>query len=277
MTSATIVIPCYNEAERLDVARFGDYLANRDGPRLLMVNDGSSDGTLMLLRRLAVDYPGRCEVINLHENSGKAEAVRQGVLAALDSGAASVGYWDADLATPLEAIDQFCSVLDRRSDVDWVVGTRLPLLGRSIQRRPVRNALGRMFARVASVALGVRIVDTQCGAKLFRATPLTKAAFGEPFCTRWIFDVEIFARLIRHSGSSAAIAERTYELPLDAWSEVPGSKLRSSDFVAAARELAGIYLRYLRPALPKPAALPDVGAVSAPASGDRSIETRKAG
>ncbi len=139
-----------------------------------------------------------------------------------------MGYWDADLATPLAAIRTFCSILDFRPDIDMVFGARVCLHGRAVTRKPIRHYLGRAFATAASLALGVHFYDTQCGAKLFRATPEVKAFFEKPFRSRWIFDVEIVARAIaaRRGTGRPAIEQAIYEFPLHEWNDVAGSKLR---------------------------------------------------
>ena len=89
------------------------------------------------------------------------------------------------------------------------------------------------------------VFDTQCGAKLFRVSEDTAALFAEPFCSRWIFDVELFARMIvRSRNTGPSLSGRVYELPLEKWQDVAGSNVRSSDFAKAAFELAEIYWRY---------------------------------
>jgi len=249
MSSTTLVIPCYNEERRLDGPAFLRFATANASVRLLLVNDGSRDRTLDLLRRIADERPVQISVLDLAQNGGKAEAVRQGMLQALAEGADYAGYFDADLATPLEASVEFSRVLDRLRGIDVVVGSRLQLLGRAINRRAKRALLGRVFARAASMTLGIGIHDTQCGAKLFRATPWVAAAFEQPFCTRWIFDVEVLARISQSTEAAGgpSLAECVYEFPLDDWREVAGSKLKATDFLKAPAELATIYWRYLGP------------------------------
>lgn len=248
-TSVVVVIPCYNEAERLPVDKFKAWIFDRHGVRILFVNDGSVDATLQVLRAIRDHAPDRFEVCDLPENVGKAEAVRIGILLALDSEPDYIGYWDADLATPLEAISAFCDLLDVKRELLMVFGARVRLLGRHIERRELRHYLGRIFATVASLSLGLGIYDTQCGAKLFRVSPEVRSLFQDPFLTRWLFDVEIIARLI-HARKGTGLAEPRdiiYEFPLHEWRDVAGSKVKPQDFALAFIDLARIYWRYLRP------------------------------
>ncbi|MEX0978289.1 MAG: glycosyltransferase [Pirellulales bacterium] len=249
MPRAIVVVPCYNEARRLNMRAIQDYGRSAEGAELLFVDDGSRDETLELLAHLQGANPRRFSYLHLAKNGGKAEAVRQGVLAAIRSGADYVGFWDADLATPLVDIESFGRVLDAKGHIEMVIGTRMRLLGHAIQRRRWRYLLGRLFANTASLALGVRVFDTQCGAKLFRVTPRLVELFERPFLARWIFDVEIMARLkvARRAAGLAPLWEAMYEFPLDAWRDVAGSTVKSGDFVKAALEMARIYWTYLRP------------------------------
>jgi glycosyltransferase involved in cell wall biosynthesis len=248
MANARIVIPCYNEEDRLDVASFRQFKNLSHQITFLFVNDGSTDGTRQFLESLQTSEPTKFTVLNLPQNQGKAEAVRQGLLAAINSQPDYVGFWDADLATPLDAIPEFLDLAESRPDLEMIFGSRVKLLGRRIERRPARHYIGRVFATAVSAILGVAVYDTQCGAKLFRVSSSIKALFQEPFLSRWIFDVEILARLIQaRRGKQLPQPEQVIsEFPLLEWKDVPGSKLGYSDFVRAAWELSRIYIYYFQ-------------------------------
>jgi dolichyl-phosphate beta-glucosyltransferase len=238
-----LVVPCYNEARRLDPDAFLGFAAARPGVRLVMVDDGSSDGTWEVLERMRAAAPASVTTIRQPDNRGKAEAVRTGILAGFSQRAALVGFFDADLATPLSALDDFLAVLRDRPDLEFVLGSRVMLMGRDIRRKAARHYSGRMFATAVSHALDLPVYDTQCGAKVLRASPATATLFERPFRSRWIFDVELIARYLRLPVASGepARADRLYELVLPAWHDRPGSKLAWYDFARAMVELGYIW------------------------------------
>lgn len=224
---ATIVIPCFDEAERLRPEAVGELAAS--GARVLLVDDGSTDATPHVLATL-VAAAGNLDAIASHrlaENRGKAEAVRRGMQLALDDGAAVVGYCDADFSTPPHEVARLVDVLDDTPDVDVVLGSRVGLLGSDVQRSHLRHYLGRLFATAASAALRMNVYDTQCGAKVFADTPALRAALAAPFGSVWAFDVELLARL-RHGAPPTVPGlgiERFLEVPLRTWRDVGESKL----------------------------------------------------
>lgn len=245
--SAAIVIPCFNEATRLDLGAFRAFLGDSPPAELILVNDGSTDATLSVLHALAAEFPGVVQVIDQQPNRGKAEAVRIGLQCACER-APLVGFWDADLATPLSVVSQFVSILSSRPEIGWVLGSRVKLLGRRIDRSELRHYLGRFFATGASITLGLGVYDTQCGAKMFRATPLFRSLIESPFLTRWIFDVELIARLTaaHRRGQGPAPESIMFEAPLDTWRDVPGSKVKPTDFLRSGIELFRVWWHYLR-------------------------------
>lgn len=247
MNGTVIVIPCYNEAARLRVPEFVEYAAAFPDIALLFVDDGSRDSTWDVLQQLQQRAGAAVHILRKSPNGGKAEAVRDGINHALDRLSPEiVGFWDADLATPLDAIQDLRCILLRQPSIEMVFGSRVRLLGRRIERRPVRHYLGRLFATVVSNLLHLPIYDTQCGAKLFRATPELREVLHDPFVSRWVFDVEIIARFIRNAGGDASkVAPRIYEFPLHVWEDVAGSKVKPTDFLKAFRDVLRIRRRYL--------------------------------
>jgi glycosyltransferase involved in cell wall biosynthesis len=238
-----LVVPCYNEAARLDAEAFLRFAAARPGLQLVMVDDGSGDGTWEILDRMRAAAPGSVTAIRQPSNQGKAEAVRTGIRSGLSAGAALVGYFDADLATPLAALDDFMAVVRTRPEIEFILGSRVKLMGRDIRRRSSRHYLGRVFATGASLALDLPVYDTQCGAKVIRANAATATLFDAPFRSRWIFDVELIARYLRLpvGPGEPARRDRLYELALPAWHDQPGSKLAWYDFARAIVELGYIW------------------------------------
>jgi glycosyltransferase involved in cell wall biosynthesis len=251
MSRTVIVVPCFNEASRLDLSEFRRFSQAAGGVQLVLVDDGSQDDTLAVLQGLERESPGSFRAHPLPRNCGKAEAVRQGVLSALSQRPMYVGFWDADLATPLDDALRFRDILDQRPEITAVIGSRVRMLGRNIDRRLSRHLSGRMFALAASWVLGLPVYDTQCGAKLFRVGPEMESVFAWPFCSRWVFDVEILARMI--CGPWGRPVERmVYEQPLDRWQDVAGSKLRPRDFFRSLVDLVAIHRRYAARKMPRP-------------------------
>ncbi len=262
MSDTIIVVPCYNEESRLDLTPFVQHAQRFSRTRFLFVDDGSSDDTSDLILTAGVARTEQIDLLTMPQNMGKAEAVRHGFQEAFSSAPRFVGFWDADLATPLDAIPEFQSVLEGSCDLDMVFGARVQLLGRSIERHMWRHYVGRVFATAVSMVLRLPVYDTQCGAKLFRNDGRLVEAFETPFLARWVFDVEIIARYMNmhRRDHRPAVEGCIYELPLDHWEDVAGSKLKPSDFLTAALDLAHIAWTYqLSPALADPHAWPAKG------------------
>jgi glycosyltransferase involved in cell wall biosynthesis len=241
-----LVVPCYNEARRLRPEAFRT-LAAAPEVGLQLVDDGSTDGTPPLLAGLAATLEGRAEVLRLPRNAGKAEAVRRGLQRALARGAGVVGYVDADLSTPVEEVLRLVEAIET-DPVQVVMGARVARLGAHIERSAVRHYLGRIFATVASLVIGLPVYDTQCGAKVFRASPSLHAALARPFRSPWAFDVELIHRLLVGGPAAPALAPDDFlEIPLRRWTDVRGSKIRPGAMVRAGLSLLALGVRHRRP------------------------------
>jgi dolichyl-phosphate beta-glucosyltransferase len=242
-----VILPCYNEEKRFKIESFESFVSVHQNIHFLLVNDGSKDQTIELLKKLESTHKN-VAVLDLTKNVGKAAAVREGVLHALgpsnDQNFDLVGYFDADLATPLNEIPRFLRIFgsEDHSNIDLVMGTRILRLGGDIQRKWHRHYLGRLFASVASLALRLPVYDTQCGAKFFR-TDLARKIFNEKFISYWIFDVELLFRM-KQFKTPDEMKNSIYELPLNKWVDEEGSKVGLKDFLKAPLELFKIIMRY---------------------------------
>jgi dolichyl-phosphate beta-glucosyltransferase len=226
---AAVVIPAYNEAQRLDLEEVRELVDTAD-TLVVFVDDGSTDATADLLATARDRWPGRVVVLTHGERCGKGEAVRTGLRAAVEHGAGIVGYCDADFATPAGEVNRLVEALRRRADLQAAIGSRVDLLGHEVDRPRTRTAGNRVYSTIASRLLGARIRDTQCGAKAFRAGHQFEAALAAPFGDPWGFDVELLGRLLLGRPPHAGIdPEAIAEIPLERWHHVTGSKLRPAD------------------------------------------------
>jgi dolichyl-phosphate beta-glucosyltransferase len=239
----TIIIPCYNEEKRLPINVFLSFVKKNKDVQFLFVNDGSKDKTAEVLKYLSSQ--NECFLtLDLQKNGGKSEAVRQGMLYAVENlNSDYIGFWDADLSTPLNEIKQFIDCF-QKNDFQMVMGCRLMRLGAIVKRKKTRHYLGRFFATAASIVLNLQVYDTQCGAKLYKAN-IVSLLFDKPFISRWLFDVELLARYTKIFGLEKA-TKNIYEYPLSSWEDIAGSSIKIKDFLKAPIELLKIKRKYLK-------------------------------
>jgi glycosyltransferase involved in cell wall biosynthesis len=228
----TLVVPCYNEAARLSAEPFAAWCEAHPEGRLLFVNDGSTDATAEVLETM----PG--DVLTLPRNRGKSEAVRAGMLAAMEVPCDAIAVWDCDLSAPLCEMEPMLTRLTEREEVAVVIGSRVAMLGHDIQRSPTRHYVGRFFASAASMTLGLPVYDTQCGAKLWRAGPLLATCLETSFIGPWTYDVELLARVLGQFPATAPVPIE--EVPLRRWHHEDGSKVKPFDLIRALFNLARI-------------------------------------
>ena len=239
---ALVVVPCYNEERRLDPARLGP-LASSGRLQLLFVDDGSTDGTAAVLGRLETRWTASTFSPS-RGTSGRRKPFAAVSSRAIETGAPIVGYYDADLATPPEELVRMVDLLENRPDLEFVMAARVALLGRHIRRRATRHYLGRVFATFASLTLHIPVYDTQCGAKVFRASPAVRAAVADPFRSSWVFDVELIGRLLRGTAGAEPVPLAAFEeMPLLEWRDVSGSRLRIRDMARAFADLLAVAIR----------------------------------
>jgi len=215
-TSLSIVIPAYNECERLPptLDRILRYLGDREGTaEILVCDDGSTDGTSAVAERiLAAQDRTSWRVLPAARNEGKGAAVRRGVLAAAGE---SILFSDADLSTPIEEIRKLEAALSGGADV--AIGSRgRPDSEVEVSQPFYREMMGRVFNTIVRTALVHGICDTQCGFKLFRREA-ARRVFERAKANGLAFDVEILL-LARRLGY------RIEEVPVR-WIDSPDSRV----------------------------------------------------
>jgi glycosyltransferase involved in cell wall biosynthesis len=241
-----LVIPCYNEAKRLNLEAYLAFLETHPDVTFCFVNDGSRDATSELLKTFQSAHPTHTiRIVDLPENQGKGEAVRQGVLAVLAEQSLTadlVGFWDSDLATPLAELDRFVEAFTQAPRLQAVVGFRKKEPAANIKRSPSRKLISAIMRVIIRTLIGLPIHDTQCGAKVFKAD-LAATIFNKPFIGRWLFDLELFLRMKQANGPDF-LTQNLEQLHLKSWHDVPGTKLRFWDAFEIFLELAKIKLQY---------------------------------
>ncbi|KAA5822324.1 response regulator [Algibacter amylolyticus] len=233
-----VVIPCYNEEERLLSNEFITYIVKNSGYHLCFVNDGSTDRTLEVLKELQKGREDFITVYNCKKNGGKAEAVRLGMLhMAKKEDLDYIGFLDADLSTDLADFDDLVKTIET-SDFKIVSGSRISRMGANITKESARKIISLTINYIIRKILKMDFKDTQCGAKIFHKDVIN-IAFGEKFVTQWIFDVEIFKRMSIYFGLKNA-KSMLCEQPLKRWIHADGSKLSMKDSVKIVGQLAQI-------------------------------------
>lgn len=237
-----VVIPCYNEEERLKTGEFANFLENNKGYLLSFVNDGSTDGTLEVLNKFQKQYPDSIKVFNCPQNGGKAEAVRLGMLDLLEDRSLDyLGFLDADLSTNFQDFEDLVKTLSG-SAFKLVAGSRIQRIGASIFRQSSRGIISKTVNWIIRKILGMEFQDTQCGAKVMRRE-VVENLFNEKFLTRWIFDVEIFLRMKKFYGADK-VQTMICEQPLKRWVHEDGSKLSMKDSITILGQLLQIAIKY---------------------------------
>lgn len=186
--SYSIVIPAYNESERIkgSLQKIVAFLAEqRWAAEVLVVNDGSRDDTAQVVREFAAQYP-YIRMIENPGNRGKGYSVRNGMLQATGD---VVLFTDADLSAPITEAPKLFREIENGADVAF--GSRWLVAKMQTERQSIlRQIAGRMYNILMRVVLGLKYKDTQCGFKAFNRRAL-ETIFTRQRIERWGFDVEL--------------------------------------------------------------------------------------
>jgi dolichyl-phosphate beta-glucosyltransferase len=232
----SIVVPAFNEEDRLEPtlrSYLGYCRATARSVELIVVDDGSVDGTSHLVEQLAGEFP-ELRLIRLAENRGKGFAVRSGVVNARGR---NVLFADADGATPINEVERLEAALHDRNDL--AIGSRA-IVARDVRvnAKLYRRIIGRVFHGMVETLTVRGVRDTQCGFKLFRG-PVAHDLFSRMRMRGFSFDVELLMMAQRRG-------YRIAEVPVN-WTHQPGSKVNLAlDSMLMLRDLFIIRGRYFR-------------------------------
>jgi len=216
MPNFTVVIPAYNEAKRIcgTVERIKKYFdaSGFNNWSLLLVDDGSSDGTEGLVKS-ALNEPARLEVVRHPRNLGKGAAVRTGLLKARGD---YILFLDTDSSTPIEEFGKFKTLADEGADI--IIGSRRTRGAFIEERQPfIREFLGKGFTLLSNLILGTRYSDFTCGFKCFKKEAARELCFRQRI-VNWSYDSELLFLASR-------LGYIVKEVPVR-WKNDPDSKVR---------------------------------------------------
>ena len=231
----SVIVPAYNEEKRISetIRSLDVYLRRQNYDyEILVINDGSNDGTADLIKRLELEIKG-LRLINNHKNHGKGHAVKQGILEGV--GDLRI-FTDADNSTSIEHLGAFVPYIPQGFDVVIgsiaIPGSKVASGSEPLWRR-IAGKAGNVFIQILAVP---GIHDTQRGFKLFTAKAV-QDIFPKLTIDRWGFDVEVLA-LARKFGY------KVKELPVD-WKNDPNSKVGLKAYFQVLIETVKIRLNLL--------------------------------
>lgn len=213
-TKLSVVVPCFNEEKRFrdGFAHYWSYLAKQKYLwELILVNDGSIDKTLALMKD-AAKVSSSVKIVSYSPNHGKGYAIVQGVKAAKGQ---YVLFTDIDHSVPISTIDSFYQYF--KKGFTAVIGSRR-VKGAQIlvHQHPIREFLGRGFSFLVRILIDWQIADATCGFKAF-GQEAAKKIFPKITIYDWAFDAEV---LFLAKKFNIKIAQAPV-----AWSDVRGTKV----------------------------------------------------
>ena len=234
MKTFAVVIPCFNEAARIDVSKIVELLKMNE-VHIIFIDDGSSDSTYLKLETEFGTFKNS-EIIRLQKNVGKSNALRVGMLRALELGFPYIGTYDADGAISSKDLLTAMWICDADSNTQLVSGARILLAGSDVSRDSLRRWAGRIIATIIAIVLRTQIYDPQSPCKVYRASYL-RNSLSEKFETRWFVDTEIILRSQKNSNTETKIVE----FPVVSWRDIGGSHLSISHVLLVAVEIIKLY------------------------------------
>ena len=207
----SIIIPYYNEAKRFPIEMFICEAKIFSNIKFILVDDGSTDGLSSQI----------CELIKIHElknifvfeqeqNLGKAAALHLGFLHCFKMKSSEIGYLDADFATSIKELIRLFDILDS-TGADAVIGNRESTGDNSIVAKRYRLIAGRLFSTFVRLYFRINLIDTQCGAKVFRANNILIKSLQQPIINPWLYDLQLLVPIMKSGGTVIEASLKKWE------------------------------------------------------------------
>ena len=191
MAKLSIVIPCYNEANKIknNILKVRDYLKYIKiyDYEIILVNDGSKDNIVDVATEISREFKNSSnfKFINYEKNRGKGHAVRTGIQASCGD---YVLFMDADLSVDISSIEKYWDVKD---DADiWIASRRHKDSNMVVSQGIIRKIVSKSCNILTKMITGLKFEDTQCGFKCFKGDVARKIVTKQTL-ERWSFDVEL--------------------------------------------------------------------------------------
>lgn len=233
-----IIIPCFNEAERLNFSYF-NILSRIKSVVWVFVDDGSTDDTSKILKK----YSNKKNILNIkiNHNVGKSNAIVYGMNYASSeiSNVGWIGFLDSDGAFATSDVENIINMTSSIGRYDAIYTSRVKMAGRNIKRNNARHIISRLITSLFGLVWEDIPYDTQSGFKLYRYADNFNLILKKPFKTKWFFDIELSIRSLKYRKKNLNV----WEEPVSSWVDMPGSKINYRQSLRISLEV--IYIFYL--------------------------------
>lgn len=237
-SKVVVIIPCFNEAERIDPSYF-NILSRIKNAIWVFVDDGSTDNTSKILKK----YNNNKNIIyvKIDHNVGKSNAIAHGINYASSkiSNIGWIGFLDSDGAFATSDVEKFIKMTSSIERYDAIYTSRVKMAGRNIKRNNARHIIARLITSLFGLVWRDIPYDTQSGFKLYRYADNFNSIFRKPFKTKWFFDIELSIRYLMYTKKNLNV----WEEPVLSWTDIPGSKINYRQSLRISLEV--IYVFYL--------------------------------
>jgi glycosyltransferase involved in cell wall biosynthesis len=237
-SKVVIIIPCFNEAERINLSYF-NILCRLNSTAWVFVDDGSTDGTSKILKK----YSNKKNIIylKLSHNVGKSNAIAHGMNYASSkiSNIGWIGFLDSDGAFATSDVENIIKMTSFIERYDAIYTSRVKMAGRNIKRNNTRHVIARLITSLFGLVWKDIPYDTQSGFKLYKYSDNFNSIFIKPFKTKWFFDIELSIRYLMYKKKNINV----WEEPVSTWVDIPGSKINYRQSLRISLEV--IYIFYL--------------------------------